>query len=135
MPLVSVSFWKIKSYNSCLDIQPGKSEHLVMTRTGSVEPAPSVLCIGRRWVDQFPREGYWGVEDRGPVGAELNPVIGEQEGGEEEQEREVEEGRGEGGGEIGHPAPHNGEGRGITLGENLEEYFLCKYFRETRLVT
>ena len=36
----------------------------------------------------------------------------------------MEEGGGEGGGEIGHPAPHNGEGRGITLGENLEEYFL-----------
>ena len=84
-----------------------------MTRTCSVEPSPSVLCIRCVWVDQLPSEGYWGVEDRGPVGAELDPVVCVQEGGEEEEQEEREvEGGGEG--EVGHSAPHNGEGRGIT---------------------
>ena len=82
--MVSVSLRTNKRFTSCLGIQPVKSEYLVMTRTGSVEPAPSVLRIRRRWVNQFPCEGYWGVEDRGPVRAELDPVICEQEGGEEE---------------------------------------------------
>ena len=53
----------------------------------------------------------------------MDPVVCEQEGGEEDQgEEEVGRGR-EGEGELGHPTPHNGEGRGITLGENLEEEF------------
>ena len=45
----------------------------------------------------------------------MDPVVCEQEGGEEDQgEEEVDRGR-EGEGELGHPTPHNGEGRGITL--------------------
>lgn len=90
-----------------------------MTRTGSVEPAPSVHGFRCVWVNQFPSEGYGGVEDRGSIGAELDPVIREEEGGEEGQEEGEVEGGGEGA--VCHPAPHNGEGRGITLGENLEE--------------
>ena len=86
-----------------------------MTRTGSVEPAPSVHGFRCVWVNQFPGEGDGGVEDRGPIRAKLDPVVGEEESGEEDQE----EGEVEGGGEGCHPAPHNGEGMGITLGENL----------------
>ena len=45
----------------------------------------------------------------------MDPVVCEQEGGEEDQgEEEVDRG-GEGEGELGHPTPHNGEGRGITV--------------------
>ena len=95
------------------------TQHLIMTRTGSVEPAPSVHGFRCVWVDQFPSEGYGGIEDRGSIGAELDPVIREEEGGEEGQEEGEVEGGGEGA--VCHPAPHNGEGRGITLGENLEE--------------
>ena len=58
----------------------------------------------------------------------MDPVVCEQEGGEEDQgEEEVDRG-GEGEGELGHPTPHNGEGRGITVGENLQEYLLIFFY-------
>ena len=95
-----------------------------MARTGCVKPSPSVHCIWWIWFDQLPSEGDGGIEDSRSIRAELDPVVCEQEGGEEDQgEEEVDRGR-EGEGELGHPTPHNGEGRGITVGENLQEYLL-----------
>ena len=100
-----------------------------MTRTGSVEPAPSVQCFRCVWVNKFPSEGYGGVQDRGPIGAEFDSFVCQKKGGEEEGE---EEGEVEGGGTevVCHPAPHNGEGRGITLGENLEEEFVFFFLQQ-----
>ena len=86
-----------------------------MARTGCVKPSPSVHCIWWIWFDQLPSEGDGGIEDSRSIRAELDPVVCEQEGGEEDQgEEEVDRGR-EGEGELGHPTPHNGEGRGITV--------------------